>query len=288
MKIHGKVIETIPKERIVILECGKEHMYLYFQRKDFREFGPYFFDKPYLFLEVSDNKKICKNFAVHEVLQFNRVVEPSYYNKAKRRKIYFDMDTIKKGVRELINKPHNKMFIDLEFTMPAYFQTMPHVQEILQYGIIIEDKNGNVVFDKSSLVKPSRPYLLNSRTLSFLSRKRSDFDKACTYKEFYDMLKMCMREYKPKVYAWGRSDINTIEQSFTINKVKPLDIRKHHINLMQVIKNYYNLKDEMGLFQTYEEMSNKTMEPQQHDAFEDAYLTREVFKMFKETINKSE
>ena len=74
-------------------------MYLYFQRKDFREFGPYFFDKPYLFLEVSDNKKICKNFAVHEVLQFNRVVEPSYYNKAKRRKIYFDMDTIKKGVR---------------------------------------------------------------------------------------------------------------------------------------------------------------------------------------------
>ena len=90
------------------------------------------------------------------------------------------------------------------------------------------------------------------------------------------------------IREYNTSDINTIEQSFTINKVKPLDIRKHHINLMQVIKNYYNLKDEMGLFQTYEEMSNKTMEPQQHDAFEDAYLTREVFKMFKETINKSE
>ena len=72
MKIHGKVIETIPKERIVILECGKEHMYLYFQRKDFREFGPYFFDKPYLFLEVSDNKKICKNFCKNDIVTFEK------------------------------------------------------------------------------------------------------------------------------------------------------------------------------------------------------------------------
>lgn len=288
MKIHGKVIETIPKERIVILECGKKHMYLYFQRKDFREFGPYFFDKPYLFLEVSDQKKVCKNFGVYEVLQFYRVVEPSYYNKAKDRTIYFDMHIIKRGVKELINKPCNRMFIDLEFTMPSYYQTMPHVQEILQYGIIIENKDGEIIFEENSLVKPSRPYLLNSRTLNFLSRKRSDFDKACDYKDFYNLLKRCMKEYKPKVFAWGRSDILTIEQSFQINKVKPLDIRKHHINLMQVMKNYYNLKDEMGLFQTYEELSNNIMQPQQHDAFEDAYLTREVFRMFKETINNDD
>lgn len=288
MKVHGKVIETIPKDRIVILECGKKHLYLYFQRKDFREFGPYFFDKPYLFLEVSDEKKIFRNFGVYEVIQFDRVVEPSYYNKAKERRIYFDMKTIRNGVRELINKPHNKMFIDLEFTMPAYYQTMPHVQEILQYGIIIEDKDGKIIFEECKLVKPSKPYLLNSRTLNFLSHKRSDFDNACSYKDFYEMLKTCMRLYKPKVYAWGRSDISIIEQSFKINKVKPLDIRKHHINLMQVIKNYYNLKDEMGLFQTYEEMSKKEMEPQQHDAFEDAYLTREIFRMFKDIVNQDE
>ena len=56
MKVHGKVIDTIPKERIVILECGSRHMYLYFQRKDFKEFGPYFFDKPYLFVEVNEKK----------------------------------------------------------------------------------------------------------------------------------------------------------------------------------------------------------------------------------------
>lgn len=285
MKVHGKVIDTIPKERIVILECGSRHMYLYFQRKDFKEFGPYFFDKPYLFVEVNEKKRIAGRFAVHEVTQFHRIVQPSYNTKARKRNVFFDMAQIRKGVKELINKPHFKMFIDLEFTMPAYYQSMPHVQEIIQYGIIIENKKGEIVFEANSLVKPSKPYNINSRTLKFLSLKRVDFDNACSYKEFYELLKECMRKYKPKVYAWGRSDILTIEQSFTINKVKPLDIRKHHINLMQVMKNYYNLKDEMGLFQTYEEMSMMPMEPQQHDAFEDAMLTREIFRMFKEKIN---
>ena len=93
-------------------------------------------------------------------------------------------------------------------------------------------------------------------------------------------------EYNPKIYAWGRSDILAIEQSFSINKVKALDVRERHINLMQVMKNYYNLKDEIGLFQTYEEMSKNSLNPQQHDALEDAMITREIYCMFKQQINK--
>ena len=216
---------------------------------------------------------------------FNRIVQPSYYNRTKDRIVYYDMDSIKRGVKELVNEPHKRMFIDLEFTMPAYYQTMPHTQEIIQYGIIIEDETGNIIFEDSSLVSPSKPYNLNGRTLKFLSRKRSDFNNSVNYKYFYEVLKKCMEEFEPKVYVWGRSDILAIEQSFVINKVEPIEIRKHHINLMQVMKNYYNLKDEMGLFQTYQEMSNVQMESQIHDAFEDALLTREVFRLFKDKIN---
>ena len=185
----------------------------------------------------------------------------------------------------VIDKPKTTAS-DRIIPLPSYIsQMMAERKENAKTNYVIENKKGEIVFEASSLVKPSKPYNINSRTLKFLSLKRVDFDNACTYKEFYELLKECMRKYKPKVYAWGRSDIMTIEQSFTINKVKPLDIRKHHINLMQVMKNYYNLKDEMGLFQTYEEMSMMPMEPQQHDAFEDAMLTREIFRMFKEKIN---
>ena len=42
----------------------------------------------------------------------------------------------------------------------------------------------------------------------------------------------------------------------------------------------------MGLFNTYQEMTNKDMEKQSHDALEDAIVERDIFHMFKEEINK--
>lgn len=286
MNVHGRVVETLPKERVVKLLSSDRILYLYLQRKDFKEYGPYFFDKPYIFVEINDKRKRVGPYLTYEVVRFNRIVQPSYYTFKTKRKIFYDTNAIKKGVKDLINKPHNKLFVDLEFTMPAYYQTMPHVQEIIQYGIVVEDENGNIVFEDSSLVKPKKPYNLNGRTLKFLSHKRTDFDTACSYNDFYETLKMCMKTYNPKVYAWGQSDILAIEQSFIINKVRPLDIRSNHINLMHLIKNYYNVKDEMGLFQTYEEMAEMDLAPQQHDALEDAMITREIFRMFKNKINQ--
>ena len=128
-------------------------------------------------------------------------------------------------------------------------------------------------------------YNLNGRTLKFLSRKRSDFDNAIEYKDFYELLKKCIKEFSPKVYAWGRSDVQMMEASFKINKVKEIDLKSRHVNLMQVMKNYYNLHDEMGLFQTYKNLSKQELEEQQHDALEDAMILREVFALFKRDIN---
>ena len=74
-----------------------------------------------------------------------------------------------------------KMFLDLEFSLPAYYQSMPHVAEIVQSGIVIEDKDGNIVFEDSNLVNPKKKYSLNSRTLKFLSRTRDEYDNAIEY-----------------------------------------------------------------------------------------------------------
>lgn len=282
MNVHGKVIKTFPKERVIKLLCSDKIMYLHLQRKSFKDFGPYFYDNPYIFVTLNDTRKLINGVLTREIESFQRIVQPTN----RGREIYYDLETIKKGVKKLINRQHNKLFIDLEFTMPSYYQTMPHVSEIIQYGIVIEDKKGNIVFEDSSLVKPNKLYNLNGRTLKFLSRKRSDFDNAITYREFYDLLKQCIKDYNPKIYAWGRNDITTIEASFKINKVKAIDMKSRHVNLMQVIKNYYNYHDEMGLFQTYKDMACIELEEQQHDALEDAVVLRDVFNLFKERINK--
>ena len=281
MNLHGKVIKTYPKERVIKVLCSDKIAYLHLQRKAFKDFGPYFYDNPYVFVTLNKTRKLINNVLTYEIDTFQRIVQPTN----RGREIYYDLDTIKKGVKKLINRAHNKMFIDLEFTMPSYYQTMPHVSEIIQYGIVIEDKKWNIIFEDSNLVKPNKMYNLNGRTLKFLSRKRSDFDNAIEYKDFYELLKKCIKEFSPKVYAWGRSDVQMMEASFKINKVKEIDLKSRHVNLMQVMKNYYNLHDEMGLFQTYKNLSQQELEEQQHDALEDAMILREVFALFKRDIN---
>lgn len=285
MKLHGRVISILPKERVAKLKTLTQVYYLYFQRKDFKEFGPYFFDHPYIFVEVGIEKKRIQNFMAYPVNMFVRVVQPQHYTFTKRSKVFFDIYENKREIKKLINKCHNKLFIDLEFTMPPIYQTMKTMTEIIQYGLLLVDKDGKVVLESSSLVKPSRPYNLNKNTLKFLSLNREDFDDAMLYIDFYNILQDIMKKYNPKIYVWGNNDIIVLEQSFVYNKIKPLNVRKAHINLMTLIKNYYNLKAERGLFQTYEDLTNTKLGTQKHDAFEDAYITKEIFEIFKTKVN---
>ena len=282
MKIYGKVLKVFPDERILKIEYKNKIYCLYMTRKTFKDFGPYFYKRPYIFVEIGkDINKYGEHYG-YEVISFIKVVEPSY----RERRVYYDIKEIKKDIKKLINKTKNRMFLDLEFSLPAFYQSIPHVAEIVQYGIVIEDNAGNIIFKDSNLVKPTKKVGINSRTLTFISRKREEFNDAIDYKVFYDILKKCMTKYNAKVIAWGKSDILMLEQSFFVNKIKPLGIRKNYINLMQVIKNYYNIKEDLGLFNTYQEYSNKEPEEQMHDALEDALVTREIYRIFKEKINK--
>ncbi|HKM29375.1 MAG TPA: hypothetical protein VJZ51_01285 [Bacilli bacterium] len=282
MRIYGKVLKVFPEERILKLEYDNRLFCLYMTRKTFKDFGPYFYKKPYIFVDIKPDLKKYGQYYGYEILNFIKVVAHSF----REKRTYYDIVTIKKDIKKLMNKTKNRMFIDLEFSLPAYYQSIPHVAEIVQYGIIVENNDGKVIFQDSKLVKPRNKYGLNSRTLSFISRKREEFDNAIEYIEFYNLLQEGLEKYNSKIIAWGKSDILTLEQSFIINKVSPLDLREKHINLMQVIKNYYNLKEDLGLFNTYKEYTNLTLEEQTHDALEDAFITKEIYRLFKEKINK--
>lgn len=282
MKIFGKILTTLPRERIIKILTGKKIYYLYMSRKVFKDFGPYFFNKPYVFVNISEERKRYGDYYCYEIVSFNKIVQSG----KREKKVFYNIDTIRKGVRRLLDKTKNKIFLDLEFSLPSYYQTMVHIPEIVQYGIIVEDEYSNIVFTDGSLVKPNKKYSLNLRTLKFLNKTREDFADACSYIEFYQLLERLIDEYNAKIIAWGRNDILTMEQSFKLNRLKPLDIRNRYINLMQVVKNYYNLKTDLGLFSTYEEMSGNTHELQMHDAFEDAMITREIYRMFQNIVKE--
>jgi len=280
MKIYGKIIKVFPKERIIKIQELTQIRYLYMSRKVFKDFGPYFFFKPYIFANISLEKKKYGIIYANEVVFFNKVVLSTKHE----RKVYYNLATIKKGVRNLLLNTKNKMFFDLEYSLPPYYQTMTHMAEIVQYGIVVENEDGDIIFEDSALIRPKRKYSLNNRTLKFIGKKREDFDHASSYKDFYRLIQWCIAQYDVKIIAWGRNDILALESSFEINRFDILDVRNRYINLMQVIKNYYNYKVDLGLFSTYQEFSGCEIEEQRHDALEDALVAREIYRIFKNKV----
>jgi inhibitor of KinA sporulation pathway (predicted exonuclease) len=280
MKIYGKIHQILKRERIISIVINSRLEYFHMTNRFMKDFKAYLFKKPYVFMEVEDKYVIHNYHKCREINHFIKIVQPT----RKGNEIYYDISVIQEGVKSLINKPHYRLFIDLEFSLMSPLSR--GVSEIVQYGFILEDENGNMIMEDSALVKPLNKKSLNIKTLLFLSRSLEDFDNACEYIEFYQLLSNIIDKYDPKIYAWGQNDILALENSFKLNHLKPLDIRNRYINLMHVIKNYYSYKQEKGLFSTYQEMTHTEETSQIHDALEDALIEREIFYMFKEEINK--
>ena len=280
MKVYGKIHQILKRERIISIVINSRLEYFHMTNRFMKDFKAYLFKKPYVFMEVQDDYIIYGTYKCREINHFIKIVQPT----RKGNEVYYDISVIQDGVKSLINKPHNRLFIDLEFSLMSPLSR--GVSEIVQYGFILEDENGNMIMEDSALVKPQNKRALNIKTLLFLSRSLEDFDNACEYIEFYQLLSNIIDKYDPKIYAWGQNDILALENSFKLNHLKPLDIRNRYINLMHVIKNYYSYKQEKGLFSTYQEMTHTEETSQIHDALEDALIEREIFYMFKQEINK--
>lgn len=282
--LYGKIVKVVPHNRLITIETRKKLVSLYMTRKDFKDFGPYFVYKPYVFVETTENTKYANGVSAIEISRFLKIINPT--KRIRKKDVFYDLSLIKKGVQNLLNQMEYKMFIDLEFNLPSYYQGHIHTAEIIQYGITVENKDGKIVFEEESLLRPRKPYSLNQRTLKFLNRSYRDFNDAKKYIEFYNLLKYLIKKYDPKIIAWGKSDMIAMEQSFDLNRLPHLDIKNRYLNLMQVIKNYYNIKSDMGLFSTYQELTKTEATSQSHDALEDALVLREIYRIFKDIVNK--
>ena len=282
MRVYGRIQKIDVKNRIVGILAEDKLVYVHMTNKVLKEFKPYLTKKPFVFLEVSDEKIIIDNISCLTLDYFIKIMIPS----GKYTKVYFDINDIKNNIKSLVNSLNYKMFLDLEFSWPIPYSHMP--AEILQYGYVIIDKDDKIVEEGNALVKPLRNTSLNKGTLDFLHHEFSDFDNACPYIEFYQLLERIIKQYDPKIIAWGRNDVLALEQSFKINHLHPLDVRNRYINLMQVMKNYYSYKKEMGLFSTFQELTGAEEKEQAHDAYEDAMIAKKIFEIFKENINKEE
>ena len=148
----------------------------------------------YVELEASNISELKDNRLLYEIVGFIKIVE----NTNNKTKILYDIRAIRNSINELINKDANRMFIDLEFTMPEYGEHGSFMSEIIQFGYIIEDKDGNELDKNNALIKPINTNISN-RTLEFINRTIDEFDDAIPKKDFYKILKEAIKnEIKQK------------------------------------------------------------------------------------------
>lgn len=279
--ISGRILAIDEEERLVLIKVKNRIRQFYFQRSMINRIGKYL--QIYRFVQFAINKE-------ERIYRGNKVSDVDYVIKImeiRHRKniVYFDIKNIKSGTRNLINSMKVKMFLDLEMSMHPYKVDKTFKQEIIQVGYILVDSNNNEISRYNQMIKPTFHPKITRRTQKFLKITQADVDKGIEYKEFYKRFKSDIEKYSPAIIVWGRNDFLALRESYKWNEVPSLSKKTRYINLLKLHKNYFHLKNDLGLFNALGLYTSSKEKPQQHDALDDALVTKEIFDGFKRAIN---
>ncbi len=283
MRIRGSIHMIELDHKVIGIECYKCIRFFYFQNSQMNMFKRYLYQGNWIDLEYDDTRTVRKGQYSAYVISFvYRLEALGKFDKV----IYYDKVNLNRSLSKFLNNFDNIMFLDLEMTMPNYkFKGKGFVTELIQAGFIIFNRNDEELFRYSNYVKPKIADSLSKRVEDFLGITQSEFyEKAIDYKSFYADFKKVLDKFNPVIVVYGRNDILVLNESYNINEVKSLKNETRFVNLCQLIKNYYELKNDPGLFKLYKLYYDEDDE-QIHDAFNDCYVTHSVFKAFKDDIN---
>ena len=272
------VIHSVNLEKRYFSILHRKRLYFfYLQHSLIKKFQRYLFKGSLISFEYSDKVRIVDKKEAHTVEHFIFIMRKLRF----REEFFYDLKIIKSGIKELFEGFENIMFLDLEMTMPGH-NPANFKSEIIQAGFLITDKYGNTLAKESNYIRPTLTERLSRRTKEFLKIDETVFDNGLTYQEFYNEFDGYLKKYHPVVIVWGKNDILALKDSYKYNNVLPLKMTT--VNILQLQKNYFNLKNDLGLFNAYRIYTGNDFE-QKHDAFTDAFVTKEVFFEFKKIVS---
>ncbi len=278
--ISGRIFYIDEEDRIIGLKVKDRQSYFYLQRSLLNKIGKYLELSRFIQFVIEDEPRMYKKTKVYTVEHVLKIMVIRH----RKNIVFYDIKNIQEGTKELINSLDVKMFLDLEMSMHPYNVDKNFVQEIIQVGYYLVDGNNNVIEEYNQLVKPKLHPKLTKRTLKFLKISQEDINHGIEYKEFYNHFKFVVNKYKPAIIVWGRNDFLALRESYQVNGVASLTDSTRYINLLKLHKNFFNLRNDLGLFNAYKKYSN-IENPQAHNALEDAKVTYEIFDGFKKVIN---
>lgn len=266
--------------RLITMKSKNKIEYFYLQNGLIKKFQRYLSNKTFIEFDYSSDEKLVNKVSAKKVNYFIKIFKNTTHNRV----IYYDLSVIRNGVKELLYNQENIIFLDLEMTMQSFDSPKDFKSEVIQAGFLITDKLGNDLERKNYYIKPTLFPKLNKRTLKFLSLNEEDIESGISFNEFYNEFKAILEKYNnPSIVVWGKNDILALKLCYEINNLEP--ITPNFINLLQVHKNYFNLKNDLGLFDAYKKYTGEDLD-QDHDALIDAFMTKNVFFEFKKEATR--
>lgn len=225
-------------------------------------------------------EKVIDKIKCYRINHFVKILKPT---KLTIKTIY-DIKDVRQKIINQITLDDYYLFLDLEMTMPPYYPVKNFEAEIIQVGYYLTDSELNIIEKNDYYLNPTKFKTVSKRTLKFLNIERGSITDSKPYMYFYEDLKRLFDVYSPKVVVWGKNDYLAINTSFKLNKQKPIIDQRNFINLLNNLKQYYNLFDDVGLFKAYEIYYNETP-VQEHNALSDAYILYKIYDSFTTSNN---
>jgi len=223
--------------------------------------------------EIAPKMKKIGKLSYYQVAHFNQIISLKPYY------VHYDLSSLRLGMRDVLANYQYFLFIDFEMTMPG-FHDVGFRPEIIQVGYVLAEARGPILVEDGYYVLPKDRMTLSKRTKKFLNLDEEQFfSHAVPYFNFYNKLKKIIIQYHPKLVVWGKNDLTALNDSYLIHEEQKLTEDTDFIDLLKLHKDYYNLKDDLGLFKAYKTYYEVEFD-QAHDAKDDALVTKYVFDAF--------
>lgn len=268
--------------KIIGIERYKKIDFFYFQNSQMNIFKRYLYTGNWIDLEFDNSKMVRRGqYSAYVISYVYRLEAVGLFDHI----VYYDKRNLNKSLHNFLSDIGNVMFLDLEMTMPSYkFKGKGFKTELIQAGFIVFNSDGEEITRYSKYVKPVITKTLSQRAIDFLGITEEEFQRdSISYLEFYNDFKSILNEYNPAIVVYGRNDILVLNDSYGIHNVESLKDKTRFINLCQLIKTHYELRNDPGLFKLFQ-IYYDNEDRQVHDAFDDCEVTWKVFEAFREDI----
>ncbi|RJX25690.1 MAG: hypothetical protein C4537_03990 [Acholeplasma sp.] len=269
-----RIIHSInDKTKVFYLVLEGKKIGFYLSNRLAKVFFPYLHEGVLVDFEIQEKTKKIGHEHVYQVAFFEQIISLDPFH------VHYDLHRLRKEMQEVLIQDRYYLFIDFEMTMPGY-KEINFKPEIIQVGYLLSKAKENALLQEGYYVAPLPQTTLSRRTKKFLSLDELKFyEEAITYQDFYHKLKKIIDQYHPKLVVWGKNDMTALDDSYQIHQVLPLTFTEDFIDLLKLHKDYFNLKDDLGLFKAYQTYYDVAID-QSHDAIDDAHVTKLVFDAF--------